>query len=75
MKVGVVEAFAHTAMVVNGTSRTSQPHPRLSAIGVTADKRGFWPVMVCPLLTHQRRWLCNAAMVLMPVSAPIKVLV
>jgi hypothetical protein len=36
MKVGVVEAFAHTAMVVNGTSRTSQPHPRLSAIGVTA---------------------------------------
>jgi hypothetical protein len=25
--------------------------------------------------THKRHWLCTAAMVLMPVSAPIKVLV
>jgi hypothetical protein len=31
--------------------------------------------MVCPLLTQQRHWLCTAAMVLMPVSAPIEVLV
>jgi hypothetical protein len=30
--------------------------------------------MGCPLLTQQRHWLCTAAMVLMPVSAPIKVL-
>jgi hypothetical protein len=40
-----------------------------------ADNGGFWPVMVCPLMTHKRHWLCTAAMVLMPVSAPIKVLV
>src|SRR5450759_3972857 len=31
--------------------------------------------MVCPLMTQQRHWLCTAAMVLMPISAPIKVLV
>jgi hypothetical protein len=31
--------------------------------------------MTCPLMTHQRHWLCTAAIVLMPVSAPIKVLV
>jgi hypothetical protein len=32
----------------------------LSAIGVTADKAGFWREMVCPLLTqsgHQRNVL------------------
>jgi hypothetical protein len=40
-----------------------------------ADKDRFWPGMVCPLLTHQRHWLCTAAMFLMPVSAPSKVLV
>ena len=40
-----------------------------------ADKARFWPVMVCPLMTQKRHWLCTAAMVLMPVSAPIKVLV
>ena len=45
------------------------------AIGLTADKRGFLPAMVCPLLTQQRHWLCTAAMVSMPVSAPTKVLV
>src|ERR1035437_6770830 len=41
----------------------------------TAINGGFWPAMVCPLLTHKRHRLCTAAMVLMPVSAPIKVLV
>jgi hypothetical protein len=40
-----------------------------------ADNGGFLPAMVCPLLTQQRHWLCTAAMVLMPVSASIKVLV
>jgi hypothetical protein len=40
-----------------------------------ADKSGFWAVMVCPLLTHKRHRLCTAAMVLMPVSAPINELV
>jgi hypothetical protein len=40
-----------------------------------ADKVGLWPRMTCPLMTHQRHWLCTAAIVLMPVSAPIKVLV
>jgi hypothetical protein len=33
MKVGVVEAFAHTAMVVNATLQTFQSHQRLSAFG------------------------------------------
>jgi hypothetical protein len=47
----------------------------MSAIGATADKVGFWPAEVCPLLTQQRHHLCTAAMVLMLVSAPIKVLV
>jgi hypothetical protein len=41
----------------------------------TADNSGFSPVMVCPLMTQQRHWLCTAAMFLMPVSAPFKVLV
>ena len=27
----------------------------------------------CPILTHNGHWLCTVAMVLMPVSAPIKV--
>jgi hypothetical protein len=40
-----------------------------------ADNGGFWPAMVCPLMTQQRHWLCTAVMVLMPVSTPIKVLV
>jgi hypothetical protein len=39
-----------------------------------ADNRGFWPATVCTLLTQLRHRLCTAAMVLMPVSAPIKVL-
>ena len=41
----------------------------------TAIKSGFWAAPACPLMTHKRHWLCNAAMVLMPVSAPFKVLV
>jgi hypothetical protein len=40
-----------------------------------ADKVGFRAAIVCPLLTQLRHWLCTAAMVLMPVSAPIEVLV
>jgi hypothetical protein len=31
--------------------------------------------MAWSLMTHQRHWLCTAAMVLMPVSGPIKVLI
>jgi hypothetical protein len=40
-----------------------------------ADNGGFWPAMVCPLLTQLRHWLCTAAIILMPVSASIEVLV
>src|ERR1035437_4185842 len=47
----------------------------MSVIGGIADIRGFWLAMVCPLMTQLRHWLCTAAMFLMPVSAPIKVLV
>jgi hypothetical protein len=39
-----------------------------------ADIAGFWREMAWSLMTHKRHWLCTAAMVLMPVSAPIKVL-
>src|ERR1019366_4301021 len=49
--------------------------PAFVRFRTTADNGGFWPATVCPLLTHKRHWLCNAAMVLMPVSAPFKVLV
>jgi hypothetical protein len=45
---------------------------RMSAVGRTADI--ICSQRVFRLLTHQRHWLCTAAMVLMPVSAPIKVL-
>jgi hypothetical protein len=31
--------------------------------------------MVCPLLNHKRHLLCTAAVLSMPVSAPIKALV
>src|SRR5450759_2958379 len=58
--------------------RFSAAHPSvvgMSAIGVRADKAGFWSAMVCQLLTLSGHWLCTAAMFLMPVSAPIKVLV
>ena len=48
---------------------------RMSALGVIADITGFRRETVCPLLTHKRHWPCNAAMVLAPVSATIKVLV
>ena len=40
-----------------------------------ADIVRHWRRMHRSLLTHQRHWLCTAAMVLMPVSTPIKVLV
>src|SRR5450759_3083244 len=39
-----------------------------------ADKSRFWPAVVCPLLTQKRHWLCTAATVLIPVSAPIELL-
>jgi hypothetical protein len=29
----------------------------------------------CPLMTHRRHWLCTAVMGLLPVSAPVKVLI
>ena len=66
-------------------SSTSRPRRRsaltLPTVAARPRRRGdriealFWCVMVCPLMTQQRHWLCTAAMVLMPVSAPIKVLV
>ena len=34
------------------TKRTIRTHPRLSAIGVTADISEFWPGTVCPLMTQ-----------------------
>src|ERR1017187_4689238 len=51
-----VNAICCGAMVVNGTKQTNRPHPRLSAIGVTADKFGLWPGTVCPLMTQQRQF-------------------
>jgi hypothetical protein len=40
-----------------------------------ADNSKFWREIVCPLMTQQRHWLCTAALVLMQVLAPIKVVV
>jgi hypothetical protein len=53
----------------------NQVAPAFARFWTKADKGGFWPEMVCPLMTQSRHWLCAAAMVLMPVSAPIEVLV
>ena len=39
-----------------GTKRTFQPHPRLSAIGVTTDIAGFRRGTVCPLMTQSGHW-------------------
>jgi hypothetical protein len=61
-------------MSVIGTSRTNRRHQVLSPIGPTTDKRLHWGWISRQRLTHKRHWLCAAAMVLMPVSAPIKVL-
>jgi hypothetical protein len=49
--------------------------PFLVAIGGIADKVGLWRALDMTRLTQSEHWLCTAAMVLMPVSAPIKVLV
>jgi hypothetical protein len=65
---------AYTTAILGTWLHFAAPQ-NLSAIGTTADKGGFWREMVCPLMTHKRHWLCTAAMVLIPVSAPIKVLV
>ena len=45
------------------------------AIGLTTDKSRHRPSTARPCLTQSGHWLCTAAMVLMPVSAPIEVLV
>jgi len=61
------ETFA-TISALSGQS----PHcNNLSAFGQERTTVGFWPKTFCPLMTRQRHWLCTAAMVLMPVSAPI----
>jgi hypothetical protein len=44
------------------------------------DVRSWWKLTYkrsggIRVLTHQRHWLCTAAMVLMPGSTPIKVIV
>jgi hypothetical protein len=64
-------AVRWSLMALSGHSRRRNI---LSAFGPKRTKVGFWPAMVCPLMTHKRHWLCTAAMVLMSVSAPIKVL-
>ena len=57
------------------TQMACASRPNNLSIGITADKIGFWPATVCPLMTHSGHWLCTAAMVLMPVSTPFEVLV
>src|SRR5271169_3352291 len=56
----------------------SEQSPRcnkLSVIGPKRTKVDLSRLTVCPLMTQVRHWLCIAAMVLMPVSAPIEVLI
>jgi 2-dehydro-3-deoxy-L-rhamnonate dehydrogenase (NAD+) len=63
------------SMSAFGTKRTIQLRSRLSAIGVTADIGRNWRRMDRSRMTRSGQWLCTAARALMPVSAPIKVLV
>src|ERR1035437_2480981 len=46
----------------------------MSAIGCIADTVRHWRLMNRSRMTHKRHWPCTAARVLMPISAPIKVL-
>ena len=51
----------------------SSPPILMSALEGSSDR--ICSVLVFPVLTHQRHWLCTAATVLMPGLSPIKVLV
>jgi hypothetical protein len=51
----------------------SLPCSKSSGIEGAADEK--WRRRVRLFMTHLRHWLCTAAMVLMPVLAPINVLV
>jgi hypothetical protein len=59
-------------LALSGQSSRSRVCPLLET---KADKGGFWQALARLLMTQLRHWLCTAAMFLMPVSAPIKVLV
>jgi hypothetical protein len=61
-----------SAMSAIGTKRTSLFAPHMSAFGGKADMTFCGE---CLLLTQSGYCLCTAAMVLMLISAPIKVLV
>ena len=50
-------------MVQSGHSR---PRNSLSAIGAKRTTQWFSPAAICRLLTHQRHWVCIAAMVFKP---------
>jgi len=71
-----VIALSKIYQAATTSARVSLHHVTINpGADLIADIRGFWLAMVCPLMTHKRHWLCTAAIVLMPVSAPIKVLV
>ena len=64
--------------VSNGKSGISADRKSHSALMLAARSRrkptlGRWTAI--RVLTHQRHWLCTAAIVLMPGLSPIKVLV
>ena len=67
--------IANSEPSTHGTKRTIRQRPRLSPIGATTDKARHRASAARPRLTHKRHWLCTAAIGLMPISAPIKVLV
>src|ERR1035437_7954508 len=71
----VKKILANPEPSTHGTSRHFAAPQNLSAIGLTTDKGLHWAPMARQRLTQLRHWLCTAAMVLMPVSAPIKVLI
>ena len=56
----VKKILANPEPSTHGTSRTNRWHQVLSPIGPTTDKGGFWPAMVCPLLTQSRHWARSA---------------
>ena len=56
MKVGVVEAFAHTAMSAIGTKRTYRAALHMSAFGGKADIDAN--MTKCPLMTKSGHRYC-----------------
>jgi hypothetical protein len=70
----VKKVLANSEPSTHGTSRQFLAPKNSVAFGGTPDIGGFWSATDRSRMTQVRHWPCTAAIVLMPVSAPIKVL-